>query len=167
MKKNKRANLTISQIISKLQAIKKSHGDMKVYFDTEAGQFSSHMVGIDGVRHVPKEWIGEQHAYFSTGDPIEHACQYMIDNIKINFALMVNRKYSGSDLKNLSSIKSKWQLEFLQLPVQCCDLPLTHKSDKAFFKKYWKLDKRTYEQFMKNNFPGWLKNDSRTKGKNS
>jgi hypothetical protein len=160
MKKKKHIDsLSINQILRKLQLIKKKHGNVPVYFDTEAGKFAFHYANISGVWFMKEEWsgTGKAHVYLTTHDPIQHDRTWAIENIKLNFAMMVNRVYF-KNLSNLKTLKSRWQLEFLDLPqISNKNLPLTHESDKAFFKKYWKLDNTTYEKFMKSYFPGWLK----------
>jgi hypothetical protein len=120
---------------------------MPIYFDTEAGQFQTHLVSISGVWHISEELSKEQFVQLSTREPIEHICQWKIDNIKLNFAVMAK----------IGQCKSQWQLQMFELPIHNSSLPQTHKSDRIFFKKYWKLDKTSYEKFMKNYFPGWLK----------
>ena len=55
-----------------------------------------------------------------------------------------------------SWIKSQMQANFMQIfPFNYHELPLTHKTDKTVFEKYWEGDKTTtFEQFMqKNNIP--------------
>lgn len=146
MKKRQLTELTIDHILARLQKIRGMHGNMKVYFDTEAGQFNCHYVGI---RSVWFETLGgsDKFVYMTTDTPIEHICRWMDDNIKVNFAAMAK----------MGSCKSQWQLCMFNLPVRNSKLPQTHESDKEFFKKYWKLDKTPYEKFMKSYFPGWLK----------
>ena len=56
-------------------------------------------------------------------------------------------------------MKSKWQASFLQIfPFNYSKLPLTHPTDKEFFKTNWKGDSyTTYEQFMGEYYKGWIK----------
>jgi len=147
-RKDKYPALTLNRLISKLRKIKAKHGGrMRVCFDSEAAEFLTSYVGIDDVWYLSKDWIGTEMVSLSTGEPSRHICQWKIDNIKLNFATMAK----------MGKCKSQWQLEMFYLPVQNSRLPQTHKSDKAFFKRYWKLDKTPYEKFMKSYFPGWLK----------
>ena len=72
----------LKELIPMLQKMYNKHGNMKIYFDTEAGQFLTHLVGITGVWYAPKEWLGVQHAYFSTSELIVHLKHKEMINLK-------------------------------------------------------------------------------------